>query len=101
MIEKPFIPKRIPYEFPDTEKSGRDVIVISGLSHGYGSKQLFEDVSLKVERGERVAFIGPNGAGKSTLLRLIMRQEDSDEGEARLGDYNVKVNYFAQNQVWS
>lgn len=53
----------------------------TGLSHGYaGRGQLFRDVNLEIEQGERVAIIGPNGAGKSTLLRLIMGKEQANKG---------------------
>ncbi|CAN0586529.1 unnamed protein product, partial [Ectocarpus sp. 12 AP-2014] len=67
-------------------------------SHGYNGRRLFSDVNLVVEKGERIAFLGPNGAGKSTLLRLVVGQEEPEEGSCHLGSGVVKQ-YFEQNQA--
>jgi ABC-type bacteriocin/lantibiotic exporter with double-glycine peptidase domain len=45
---------------------------LDGVSFGYGDKPLLRDVSLRIERGRRVALFGPNGAGKSTLVSLLL-----------------------------
>jgi len=60
---------------------------------------LFNNANLIVERGEKIAIIGPNGCGKSTLLKLILGMEKPQGGEVLLGDHNVLLNYFEQNQV--
>ena len=98
-IEKPFVPKKRSFTFPSAERMGRIAIKIDGLTHGYHGRNLFEDASLEIEKGERVAIIGPNGAGKSTLLRLIMGQEDPIEGEVSMGEHGIVPNYFEQNQA--
>jgi ATP-binding cassette subfamily F protein 3 len=58
---------------------------------------VIEDVSLVVERGERIALIGPNGAGKSTLLRLLAGRDRPTRGSAALG-IGVRPAYFGQDQ---
>ena len=55
-------------------------LVAEGLSKRYGEKQLFSGLSLSVAGGERIALIGDNGTGKTSLLKLIMDQEQPDEG---------------------
>jgi ATPase subunit of ABC transporter with duplicated ATPase domains len=98
-VEKPFVPRKRSFTFPSAERMGRIAIKIDGLTHGYHGRNLFEDASLEIEKGERVAIIGPNGAGKSTLLRLIMGQEDPIEGEVSMGEHGIVANYFEQNQA--
>ena len=98
-VEKPFVPKRRAFSFPNADHSGQKVLEIEGLRHGYGGRLLFDDASLEVEKGERVAVLGPNGAGKSTLLRLVMGREQPEAGKCSLGSHNVVANYFEQNQA--
>ena len=98
-IEKPFEFKQRAFTFPAMERCGQTVAKIEHLTHGYNNKRLFDDVSLSISRGERIALIGPNGAGKSTLLRLVLGTEEPLQGTARLGDHNVVPNYFVQNQA--
>ncbi|MGA2280905.1 MAG: ABC-F family ATP-binding cassette domain-containing protein [Verrucomicrobiota bacterium] len=57
------------------------MLTVAGLSKAFGGRQLFEDVSLTLQSGERVGLVGPNGAGKSTLLKIILGQEPPDAGE--------------------
>jgi ATP-binding cassette subfamily F protein 3 len=57
------------------------MLTVAGLSKTFGGRQLFDDVSLTLQSGERVGLVGPNGAGKSTLLKIILGQESPDAGE--------------------
>ena len=57
------------------------MLTIAGLSKAFGGRQLFDDVSLTLQSGERVGLVGPNGAGKSTLLKIILGHEPPDAGE--------------------
>ncbi|HEY3762743.1 MAG TPA: ABC-F family ATP-binding cassette domain-containing protein [Verrucomicrobiae bacterium] len=57
------------------------MLTIAGLSKSFGGRELFDDVSLTLQGGERVAIVGPNGAGKSTLLKIILGREEPDAGE--------------------
>jgi ATP-binding cassette subfamily F protein 3 len=71
--------------------------VVSGLSKSYDDHVVFNDASLTIERGEKVAFVGKNGEGKSTMIKAIMGEIDFD-GSLELG-HNVQIGYFAQNQA--
>jgi ATP-binding cassette subfamily F protein 3 len=57
------------------------VLSISAVSKRYGARTLFADVTLQVNRGDRIGLVGPNGAGKSTLFSLILGAEEPDAGE--------------------
>ncbi|MCG8697470.1 MAG: ATP-binding cassette domain-containing protein [Bacteroidales bacterium] len=83
-------------KFPPAPRSGTIVYKAKDLTKKYGEKLVLEDISIAIERGEKVAFIGKNGEGKTTLSRIIMNEIES-EGESILG-HNVNIGYFAQNQ---
>jgi ATP-binding cassette subfamily F protein 3 len=87
------------FRFPDAPRSGREVVRIEDLTHGYDDRLLFLGCDLLIERGDRVAFLGPNGAGKSTLLHLIAGKETPLDGRVELGQHNVVLGYFEQNQA--
>jgi len=90
-------PRAIHFRFPQPQPSGRIVAELCRASKHYGSRRVLEDVSLTIERGDRVALVGPNGAGKSTLIRLLAGLEPPSSGQVRLG-HNVTPDYFAQDQ---
>ncbi|TNF18605.1 MAG: ATP-binding cassette domain-containing protein [Rhodobacteraceae bacterium] len=66
-------------------KSGRKVIEAEGITKAYDGKLICRDFSLKVQRGDRVAFVGPNGVGKTTLLKILMGEVEPDAGKVTLG----------------
>ncbi len=84
-------------KFPPAPRSGNYPLIVSEVTKKYGDYMVFADVSLTLERGEKVAFVGKNGEGKSTLVKAIMNQVDY-EGELQLG-HNTMIGYFAQNQA--
>ena len=84
-------------KFPPSPRSGSYPLILSELSKSYGEHEVFSDVSLSIERGERVAFVGKNGEGKSTLVRAIMGEKGYN-GTLTLG-HNIMIGYFAQNQA--
>lgn len=89
--------QKISFTLPVTQKSGREVFTAEGLSIGYHNP-LFQDLNLKVFRGQKVAVIGANGIGKSTLLKTIAGHLAQLEGEFHLG-HQVNLAYFAQDQL--
>lgn len=72
-------------ELASGPKSGKKVAEAKGISKAYGDKVILKNFSIKIERGDRVAFVGPNGVGKTTLLKMLMGQENPDSGEISLG----------------
>ena len=84
-------------KFPPAERSGDVVFKGTDLTVGYPQKVVFRGANIEIKRGEKVALIGRNGEGKTTLMRVIMRELDPMEGEARVG-HNVHIGYYAQNQ---
>ncbi|ADR20537.1 glycosyl transferase family 2 [Marivirga tractuosa] len=84
-------------KFPPAPRSGNYPVIADGLSKSYGDHVVFQDVSLTIARGEKIAFVGKNGEGKSTLVKAIMGEIDY-EGELQVG-HNSMIGYFAQNQA--
>ncbi len=66
-------------------KSGKLVAELKNISKSFGDRNIIDDFSIRIMRGERIGLIGPNGAGKTTLLKIIMGQLEADEGTVRLG----------------
>ena len=97
MVDKPGQTWKMKLEFPDTPRSGQDVLTISDLSVGYGARTVLHDVDLHLSFGDRVALIGSNGSGKTTLLRCITGELLPWTGEVRLGR-GVRLGYMAQEQ---
>ncbi|WP_436417006.1 ABC-F family ATP-binding cassette domain-containing protein [Petrimonas sulfuriphila] len=88
---------RLNLKFPPAPRSGSYPVVTENLAKKYGDHQVFSNVTLTINRGEKVAFVGKNGEGKSTLVKCIMGEIGFD-GNLELG-HNVKIGYFAQNQA--
>lgn len=84
-------------KFPPAMRSGNYPVICDGVKKAYGSHIVFHDVTLTINRGEKVAFVGKNGEGKSTLVKCIM-DEIPYEGKLTIG-HNVQIGYFAQNQA--
>ena len=97
-IEVPAERKRVHFTFPSCPKSGRAVLDLSHIRKAYGRQVVLDDVTLHVERGDRIALVAPNGAGKSTLMRMLSGEEPPDRGERREG-HQVVMQYFAQDEA--
>jgi ATP-binding cassette subfamily F protein 3 len=57
------------------------MLTISNIAKAYAGRTLFEDLTLQVNAGDRLGLVGPNGAGKSTLFKIILREEEADDGQ--------------------
>ena len=85
---------RIQLQLPDPAPVGELPFNLKNI-YKYFDSPILEDVSLYIERGERLALIGPNGAGKSTLIKIIMKILTPDSGEVRI-DPRAKIGYYSQ-----
>lgn len=84
-------------KFPPCLRSGDYPLICDEVKKAYGNHIIFDHVSFRIRRGEKVAFVGKNGEGKSTLVKCIMGQIPF-EGNLKVG-HNVQIGYFAQNQA--
>ncbi|MEJ7645742.1 MAG: ABC-F family ATP-binding cassette domain-containing protein [Chryseolinea sp.] len=84
-------------KFPPAPRSGNYPVIIEGMTKKYGDHVVFQNASMTIARGDKVAFVGKNGEGKSTLVKAMMGEIDFD-GKLQVG-HNSMVGYFAQNQA--
>ena len=98
VIEKlPTTSRRYPnFKFKPRRPSGKQVLALEGISKAYGENHVLENVSLTIQRGDRLAILGPNGIGKSTLLKIAMGVLPADAGKIEWG-YETWPGYFAQD----
>lgn len=90
--------RKNPYiRFDFDEKIHRRALHVKGLSCGYG-EDLFSNLNLDIDAGDKVAIIGPNGIGKTTLLRTLMGKMESRAGLVKWPE-NARVGYFAQDHA--
>ncbi len=83
--------------FPPAPRSGKVVVEGRNIVKRYGDKLVLDQVNIKLDRGDRVAFVGQNGQGKTTLARLLIGDLALTGGEVELG-HNVQIGYYAQEQ---
>lgn len=74
------------------------ILNVEHLSHGFGDRAIFDDVSFRLLKGEHIGLIGANGEGKSTFMNIITGKLMPDEGKVEWGK-NVRVGYLDQHTV--
>jgi macrolide transport system ATP-binding/permease protein len=99
-IEADPIPKppellNINSHFNITPLQSQMVINITGLSKSFGERHVLRNIQITAGARARIMLIGPNGAGKTTLFKLLMEQEQPDEGEVRIVE-SARIGYLAQ-----
>ncbi len=90
--------RHINFRFPPSAPSGRMSMVVKGLTKSFANKEVFNDLSFELERGDKMAVVGINGAGKSTLVKLLGGLIQPDKGQIEPG-HNVIISYFGQHQA--
>jgi ATP-binding cassette ChvD family protein len=80
---------------PNGPRLGNEVIEAIDVSKGYGDRLLYEGLNFKLPPAGIVGIIGPNGAGKTTMFRMIMGEEEPNEGSFKVGE-TVKISYVDQ-----
>ena len=74
------------------------IMQLEHIAKSFGGRQLFHDVTFRLEEYERLALVGPNGAGKTTMLNIISGQEDADEGRVLFAK-GARVGYLEQEAI--
>ena len=74
------------------------ILNVEKLTHGFGERAIFNDVSFRLLKGEHIGLVGANGEGKSTFMNIVTGQLQPDEGKIEWSK-NVKVGYLDQHTV--
>ncbi|RMG91101.1 MAG: energy-dependent translational throttle protein EttA [Chloroflexi bacterium] len=90
-------PEELEIYIPPGPRLGDVVIRAQNVTKAYGDKLLYEDMTFDVPPGAIVGIVGPNGAGKTTLFRMIVGQEQPDDGVLEIGQ-TVKLAYVDQSR---
>jgi ATPase subunit of ABC transporter with duplicated ATPase domains len=84
------------FNFEMERQSGKSVLKVEQIRKQFNEKQVLNNISFKLQRGEKCAVIGPNGIGKSTLLKILLNQLSANHGTYEWSE-TVKIGYFAQD----
>lgn len=87
--------KKIELRFPDPPRSGVVPVELQSVNHCYGNLLVLKDVSLQIEREDKIAIVGPNGAGKTTLAKIIASKLKHTSGNVNYG-HNTLISYYEQ-----
>lgn len=74
------------------------ILNVENLSHGFGDRAIFNQVSFRLLKGEHIGLIGPNGEGKSTFMNIVTDRLMPDEGKVEWAK-NVRIGYLDQHAV--
>lgn len=94
-ITPPKHKNKVRINFTSERPSGKEVLILRNLTIGYPGKTMVHDISLQINKGDRVAVIGQNGIGKSTLLKTIMKKLKPQNGSIKYGAA-LDVGYYDQ-----
>ena len=72
------------------------ILTVKNLSHGFGDRAIFNDVSFRLLKGEHIGLIGANGEGKSTFMNIVTGKLQPDEGKVEWSK-KVRVGYLDQH----
>jgi ATP-binding cassette, subfamily F, member 3 len=75
------------------------MLTVSHLSKSFAGRALFDDVSLQVNRGDRIGLVGPNGAGKSTLFALLLGDVSPDKGTIAI-EKNATIGFLPRETAF-
>jgi ATP-binding cassette subfamily F protein 3 len=90
-------PARITLKLASGKRGPEQMLSAESLRKSFDAQEVLRNLSLSVNRGDRIALVGPNGSGKSTLLRLLAGLDAPDQGKIEYGE-DVTIGYYAQDQ---
>ncbi|MPT24592.1 MAG: ATP-binding cassette domain-containing protein, partial [Starkeya sp.] len=82
----------------EAEVSGKLVMEAEHISKAYGDRVIVRDLSIRIQRGDRIGIVGPNGAGKTTLLKMLTGELAPDSGKAKMGT-NIEMATLDQRRA--
>ncbi len=94
-ITPPKHKNKVRINFQSERPSGKEVLILRDLTIGYPTKTMVHDISLQINKGDRVAVIGQNGIGKSTLLKTVMKELKPKKGSIKYGA-SLDIGYYDQ-----
>lgn len=97
-IEIPDDEEVISFNFEDIPKSGKVVVTLENVSKSYDGVEVFTNLNLQIDRGDKIAVVGLNGTGKSTLAKILADVETINSGIKTYG-HNVIIGYYSQNLI--
>jgi len=89
---------RAAMEFATAKPSGKLVAEAQKITKAFENAPIVSDFSIRIARGDRIAFVGPNGVGKTTLINVLCGREPVDAGQVRIGT-NLSIAHFDQNRA--
>mgnify|MGYP000941828447 FL=1 len=93
--------RRYPYiAFTPDREAGDQLLQVSGISKSVDGEQVLKNVSFTLKRGDKVAFVGPNGIGKTMLFKILMGEEEADEGTFKWGVTTTQAYLPADNSAY-
>lgn len=95
-IKRPDKEVQVNFNLDTMNKSGRRILTAANLAKSYGERFLFKDSSFYINRGEKIGILGPNGCGKTTLIKIILGEEDFNQGEIFISP-SAKIAYVSQD----
>ena len=100
-IEKPVMNKKnMRLNINGDGRPGKQTIMAESLTKDFEDKEIFKGAELLISYGERVALIGPNGSGKTTFLKMLLGEENPDQGMVKIGE-GVTAAYLPQEIVFT
>ena len=88
----------IKINIPQPDRGPLKVVHMDNVKKSYGDTEVYKDLELIVERGQKIALVGSNGSGKTTLLKILAQVENLTSGDFILGP-GIKTQYYAQHQL--
>ena len=93
--------RRYPYiAFTPDREAGDQLLQVEGISKTVDGEQVLKNVSFTLKRGDKVAFVGPNSIGKTMLFKILMGEEEADEGTFKWGVTTTQAYLPADNSAY-